>query len=422
MKVICAQSEAKLKALPAGARGILVFSRSNKPTLGTIGTSVRHYIERKKLVPSDRAWDFVALALSVFAADQAVPRENSPDGWTREIELDIGVSDPNFWNSQRDTINSAVQFLTTDRWSVSFSGPAKLIKIPKKRMCFTGTSVSLLSGGLDSLIGAVDLAAANEKVLLVSQVASGDRGRQAAFAKAQGLAHLQLTHGCELPGVNEPSTRSRSIVFIAYGVLAATLLKSYDSKPITMRTPENGYMSINPPLTLARLGGLSTRTTHPVFIHYIQKLLDAAGLHVKLENPYQFKTKGEMLKDCLNQDYIRANAHKATSCGRFVRTQYRHCGRCIPCLVRRASFKAASLPDRTDYKYKVLKTNDADHARFDDVRSAAMAAAIAKTDGLNAWLGTSLLSNVILDQAPYREVVGKGLDELANFLKAAGVK
>src|SRR4051812_1416981 len=105
---------------------------------------------------------------------------------------------------------------------------------------------------MDSLIGAVDLAEAKEKALLVSQVANGDRGKQKQFAEALGLTHLQLTHGAQLPGDNEQSPRSRSIIFIAYGFMAATLLKSYEQDGAILRTQENGFMSINPPLTNAR--------------------------------------------------------------------------------------------------------------------------------------------------------------------------
>lgn len=422
MKVICAQNKGDLAKLRAGTAGVMLFARSDQPEIGSIGASVKESVERHKCAPDARAWDFVALALSVYAADQLVSRGESSDGWTRDIELHVAVNEPDFWNGQQGTINDALRFLTTDRWVVTFTGNPTKLAVPKKAFKFAETSISLLSGGMDSLIGAVDLAAQKEKALLVSQVANGDRDRQKEFATALGLTHLQLTHGADLPGDNEPSTRSRSIVFIAYGVMAATLLDSYGAKGAILRTPENGFMSVNPPLTDARLGGLSTRTTHPVFIHHIQTILDAAGLRIELKNPYQFKTKGEMIKDCLNQDFIKANAHKSTSCGRFVRTQYRHCGRCVPCLVRRAAFANAGLRDATDYKYDSLKKDDADHAKFDDVRSAAMAVAIVESDGIGPWLGASLMAKCIEDPVPYKDVVGRGIKELGAFLKAAGVK
>lgn len=421
MKIACLQSVDELNKFPPDVSKVLLFARSDDQNVGSIGAALKEYVEKHKYLPNPRSWDFVATALSVFAADQLVPRNNSPDGWTREIELVVAVSDPAFWNSQQDAVNAAFRFLTTDRWTVTFVEAKETLETPKKQIFRTETSISLLSGGMDSLIGATDLAAAEEKVLLVSQVALGDRDKQKTFAEALNLAHMQLTHGAQLPGENEQSTRSRSIVFISYGVMAATLLEQYQSETVVLRTPENGFMSVNPPLTDARIGGLSTRTTHPIFIHLIQKILTAADLNVSIENPYQFKTKGEMLKECGNRNFIRKNAYKSTSCGRFVRTAYKHCGRCVPCLVRRASLYAARRKDKTVYKYDDLSIDDAEHARFDDVRSAAMAVAYIKSEGLPAWLGASLASTSIGDSTPYRDTVDRGIKELGKFLKKAGV-
>lgn len=422
MKVICSQSEKQLLNLRGDAKKVLLFARTNDGAIGHIGTAVKEILERRKHLPDPKAWDFVALALSVFAADQLIHRNTSSDGWTREIELTVSVADPTFWNSQKELIDAAFQFLTTDRWSITFDEATEPLATPKDVSRYVETSVSLLSGGMDSLIGAVDLAAKNEQALLVSQVALGDSNKQKAFADALGLTHLQLTHGVALPGDNEQSTRSRSIVFIAYGVMAATLLESYEKNGIMLRVPENGFISINPPLTDARLGGLSTRTTHPVFLHRIQAILNAAKLTVRLTNPYQFKTKGEMLRDCQDQAFIRKHVVESTSCGRFVRTGYKHCGRCVPCLVRRSAFLAAGMKDGTVYKYHDLSKDDNDHARFDDVRSAAMAVGMVKIDGLAAWIGASLVSSSLGDPTPYRDTVGRGIEELGKFLKKAGVK
>lgn len=422
MKVICSQSSDQLASLSGDVHRVLLFSRSDDPAIGSIGAAIKEYVDRHHYAPAAMAWDFVAIALSIFAADQLVHRDTSPDGWTREIDLTVSVGDPSFWGSQTDSITAALQLLTTDRWSVRFDSATNSLAIPKEIIRFAETSVSLLSGGMDSLIGATDLAAAKERVLLVSQVALGDRDKQQAFATGLGLSHLQLTHGVDLPGDNEQSTRSRSIVFIAYGIMAATLLETYPKQGAILRVPENGFISINPPLTDARLGSLSTRTTHPAFFQFIQSILNAAQLQVRLINPYQFKTKGEMLKECRDQAFITKHAPESTSCGRFVRTQYRHCGRCVPCLVRRSAFLAGGIIDSTDYKYEVLSQDDDEHARFDDVRSAAMAVEMVKIDGLTSWLGSSLSFKSIGDPAPYRLTVGRGIEELGAFLKKAGVK
>ena len=38
--------------------------------------------------------------------------------------------------------------------------------------------------------------------------------------------------------------------------------------------PENGFISINTPLTRRRIGSLSTRTTHPYFINSLQLIFN----------------------------------------------------------------------------------------------------------------------------------------------------
>ena len=47
-------------------------------------------------------------------------RDDSPDGWTRQLELEVAVSDPAFWTAQSDLLNDMLRFLTTDIWNVSF--------------------------------------------------------------------------------------------------------------------------------------------------------------------------------------------------------------------------------------------------------------------------------------------------------------
>lgn len=284
----------------------------------------------------------------------------------------------------------------------------------------------LLSGGLDSFIGGIDLMASGRRPFAVSQTVRGDAENQRSFAQAigSGLRHLQVNHNTEIPNrESPPSQRARSLIFIAYGVLAATTLQRYHAGGnVTFYVCENGFISINPPLTGTRLGSLSTRTTHPVFLGLIQQLLDTAGLRVRVENPYQLKTKGEMLRECRTQTLLRVHASETTSCSRFKRFRYTHCGRCVPCLARRAAFLAGGMADKTKYVYANIGRDDSDHTGFDDVRSVAMALAEVKSDGLEHWIGTALSTTLLGDVGPLQGMVGRGLDELGALFKFHGVK
>ena len=425
MKLICAPSNHKFKGAK-DALDIVLYGRADRRTRGSAGAAIKDKLARMKLYPSSRGWDFLSLALAVIAADFAGHRRKSPDGWTRQFELDVAVSDPAFWNSQRELIRCLLGFLTTDVWNVSFIGGGYSPKPPRKPVLPAEDCVGLLSGGLDSFIGNLDLVASGKRPFAVSHTVVGDAENQRAFAKmvGGGLRHLQMNHNAKVPEPETPSSqRARSLIFIAYGVLAATTLKRYHvGDTVTLYVCENGFISINPPLTEMRLGSLSTRTTHPVFFSLVHQLLGAAGLRVRMENPYQHKTKGEMLKDCTDKKLLRAHASQTTSCGRYLIHGHTHCGRCVPCLVRRAAFRTAGLTDGTEYVYSDLGRNDNKHAGFDDVRSVAMALAEVESDGLERWLGTALSTTLLGDVASLQAMVGRGLNELAALMKSHGVK
>jgi len=424
MKLICAPKDYTFAAA-GDALEIILYGNPDRQTRGGAGAAVRDEILRQKLHVAARAWDFLSLTLSVIAADLAGHRSKSPDGWTREFEITVSVTDPDFWNTQRELVKNILGFLTTDRWEISFVGGGISPEPENDPVCPEEDCITLLSGGLDSFIGTIDLVANGRRPFAVSQVVTGDADNQRSFAKAIGsLRHLQINHNTHVPNSESPpSQRARSLIFIAYGVLAATTLARYHAgEGVTLYVCENGFISVNPPLTGARLGSLSTRTTHPVFLRLLQRLLDVAGLRVRMENPYQLKTKGEMLRECKNQTLLRAHAAETTSCGRFRKFGYTHCGRCVPCLVRRAAFRAAGMKDKTEYKYEDLGRTDEDYASFDDVRSVAMALAEVEADGTETWLGMSLSTTLLGDIDALQAMVGRGLKELGALLKFYGVK
>jgi len=426
MKLICAPSTYSFRPTGAEELNVVLYDSKNRPGMGNIGYAAMSEIIRNKLQPEQRAWDLLSIALSVISADLSSWRGASPDGWTRQFDMEVAVNDPQFWNTQRTLIEKQLRFLTTDIWNFNFVAGGHVFQPPKEIVHPEDDGVILLSGGLDSLIGAIDLAAGGKKLHAVSQIVRGDGEKQSRFASeiGGGMNHIQMNHNANIPEQETPpSQRARSAIFLGYGVALATALKQYkDGGSVTLYVCENGFISVNPPLTGARLGSLSTRTAHPVFLGLVQQLLDAAGLRVKIENPYRFKTKGEMMKECLDQEFLKKNAHVSTSCGRFGRMGYKQCGRCVPCLIRRASFKAWGERDKTEYVYGDLSKDDSDHARFDDVRSAAMAVEEAKANGVDNWFGLSLNSVLLGDVSPYKAVAKRGLEELGAFLKATGVK
>ena len=424
MKIFCAPRGVPV---PTGQDlEILLFGLREQDNLqqGSAGAAVERTVIRAGLCPSSKAWDFLSLALSVVSADLAVSRADSPDGWTRQIELTVAVEDPTFCTSQSAAIQGMLAFLSTDRWQIQFVGGGHIPQAPAKLVQPSEDSVVLLSGGLDSLVGAIDLVADGHRPLAISHVVRGDAENQQAFAAAigGGLNHLALNHNATPPWGKEPSQRARSIIFLAFAVLAATALARYRrGEEVEVYVCENGFIALNPALTGTRLGSLSTRTAHPEYLNRMRQLLASAGLRVRLLSPYEHFTKGEMLNRCRNQRLLEELALRSVSCGRYLRNGYTQCGRCVPCQVRRASILAWNHVDETGYKYERLGRKDADHARFDDVRAVAMAVARVQAEGIDAWLSSSLSYPNIGPKAPLKGVIQRGLAELGALHQHLGV-
>lgn len=407
-----------LKHLDDSSKPIVLYDHTLDDT-PTAGWSAAQTVRRHSLQPDPAAWDLLSIALSVVVADGETRRSLSADGWTREFEIDVALGDPARWEALAEPFSSALAFLTTDRWSMRFSGGGIIPPPPTKPRHPQTDAVVLLSGGLDSLVGAIDLATLGQNLFGVSQTVRGDKRKQTRFAAVigNGLEHLQINHNASTRrGQKETSQRSRSLIFLAFGALAATATQRYvDGDTVPLYVCENGFIAINPPLTQTRIGSLSTRTAHPEFLGRMQDLLDQTGLRIHIENPYTEKTKGEMLRECLDQTLLMHEASVSTSCGRFQRFNYTHCGRCVPCQIRRAAFIAWEHDDSTEYFYENLGRPDDDHAAFDDVRSVALARLTVQEDGLDRWLGSALSSSLIANRPALRQMLQRGLDELGRL-------
>lgn len=321
--------------------------------------------------PPPIAADFLRFAGAIFCLDRKVERSAVSDSWTRDLELHAYVEDADRWESNRPLLVAALEFLTGDNWNLSFSENThaegeQLLNGSRDR-------VSLFSGGLDSLIGAIDQLEDGERVALVGHHDSPftDSRQTELFRElksnygpeAVSITRLFLRpHYARqdqfrpLPLTYEPSSRSRSIVFIAAGMFIASTHGEH--VPLTM--PENGFISINVPLTSARVGSLSTRTTHPRFIGLLGQALAGLGLSNPIENPYGLATKGEMLVSSRNPAVLNALAPRSISCSHPEQSTRRklppmNCGYCYPCLIRRAAFHAVGLDDGDDYEIDVLE-------------------------------------------------------------------
>lgn len=382
------------------------------------------------IYPSEIGLDLLILAALVHAADTRISRvQQSQDSWTREIRLVVPVSNPERWISATSVLVKMLNFLTGDRWEFGFrKRPTRFESIVKQGetelIPHSFDTLSLFSGGLDSLIGSIDLLENGRTPLLISH--SGDGAASDAQQKLvtglkshyknNSFARLRvgMTFKQELiDGVDsEDSTRGRSFLFFSLGVFAGTGF----GRRFTLRVPENGLIALNVPLDPLRLGSNSTRTTHPYYMARWNDLLEALDINGEVRNPYWDKTKGEMAANCLNTDLLKHLASDSLSCssptkGRWQGLGIEHCGYCLPCLIRRASLEAAfgSNGDATQYTVSDLRSQVLDTRKAEGVQIRSFQYAI---DRLNKQ---PQLANLLIHKP------GSLTDEIANLDQLADV-
>lgn len=321
--------------------------------------------------PSELGLDLLIVAAHVHAADTRISRaEQSQDSWTREIRLVVPVSDPERWQAAARTLTRTLDFLTGDRWAVGFRCRPKrfasIVTPPGTLFPPSFDTLSLFSGGLDSLIGAIDLLEDGRTPLLISHAGEGatSDAQHALFARLKqhysGASFDRLRVWMAFPNglvkdvSSESTTRGRSFLFFALGVFAGSGL----GPNFVLRVPENGLIALNVPLDPLRLGSNSTRTTHPFYMSRWNDLLVELGINGRVENSYWDKTKGEMVAACANGPLLEALVADSLSCsspskGRWKGHGIEHCGYCLPCLIRRAALNAAWGSDRDSTVYTV---------------------------------------------------------------------
>jgi len=400
------------------------------------------------LTPSETAIDLIILAIHIQAADTRISRtEDSQDTWTREIRLIAPISNLKKWNSVSPILKKTLDFLTGDLWTIQFRPRPKntfsIIKksgknSPRKKI----ESISLLSGGLDSLIGAINLLETNHIPLFVSHADEGIIKKTQKIIIEQlkkqypqiDFSHLGawIQFPKSLTGDSEPekTTRGRSFLFFSLGILAGSGLKD----KFTLLVPENGFISLNVPLDQLRLGSLSTHTTHPFYIARWNQILKVLQIPAKIINPYWNKTKGEIILECSNRSFLQKIMSSSLSCssptkGRWKGRIIPHCGYCAPCLIRRSAFKKGfnGKSDNTQYAIELSKRKlNTLRAEGKQVRSFQLAAR-------NLKLNPNFINILINNSGPLfdissidRKILGKmykrGIKEVESLLKNVGAE
>lgn len=392
------------------------------------------------IMPSEDGIDFLCLGSLVYLADTRISREkHSQDSWTREITISLPVYNTERWNASIATITRMLNFLTGDLWEIELSHrDLELTSPPNPLMppCELD-AVTLFSGGMDSLIAAINFLEAGARIAFISHAADP----YTKNSQKKLLSHFKNIYPQNAPlyldlwtsfedglveaGGGENSTRSRSFLFIAYGVCVLSGLAGVNA----LYVPENALIALNVPLDSLRIGSHSTRTTHPFYLSCWNTLLSEMDMGISVINPYWDKTKGEMADECRNKDLLHSIIADSISCSSPQKVRYRgvhsqHCGYCVPCIIRRAAMaKAFGIGnDPTEYYYDKISLIRANHSSAEGIQLRSFEVAINRINTMPT-LSRLLIhkSGPIEGNAEYIDRLAnaylRGLQEVGNFIR-----
>lgn len=379
---------------------------------------------------SQQALDLLYISMAVFAVDRLCLRKDVHDGWSREFSIYMPILEYDMWQNAKSTLEEMLNFLSGDKWTFIFrrreQSEEEKINNNKweksKQKIKSYDQICMFSGGMDSFIGAIDLLESNsDKTLFVSHYGGGKGTREFQdILKEKFINQYSLElrdfhqyYAKVVSGI-EDTTRTRSFMFFSHALAVASCLR----KKVHLVIPENGFISLNIPSTFSRIGTSSTRTTHPHYMGLFQKLLDLIELKVTLVNPYQFKTKGEMLLNCKNQSFVRENLDNTMSCshpdnGRMQKEkEARHCGYCLPCVIRQAAIVRAGIIDQSSYRDNKFNGGKVSRTCLNSYRLG-----LRKFNPKYAFMTIQSSGSIENNIEDYANLYIRGMEELKTYLE-----
>jgi 7-cyano-7-deazaguanine synthase in queuosine biosynthesis len=301
--------------------------------------------------------DLLTVASAVYCSDLAVKR-GEREQIARSIKISIPVVNLALFRSVREPIVYALYRLSHDAWDLKFVQREGVPETSKAFPSTPFTKVLLFSGGLDSLAGAIRFGESSEQVALVShitanQIVASSQQNLMSYLTAQFAGAFQHFYfrvggrnnrprGFPFPSDRdrEETQRTRSFLFLALGAIVARRLGVHEVVVVA----ENGLMAIHLPLTTARIGAFSTQTAHPAYLNVAADLFSALLQHtIRIDNPFLYDTKGEVIARTMAAH--RSALERSVSCWKASRVAgvKRHCGFCVPCVLRRISVETQGV-------------------------------------------------------------------------------
>jgi hypothetical protein len=153
--------------------------------------------------------------------------------------------------------------------------------------------------------------------------------------------------------------------------------------------------------------------------------LSRIGLPTPLVTPLENKTKGETVDQCLNRTLLDATARLSVSCAKrghkkhFTRRNAKSCGRCMPCIYRRAGLHVAGWDDEIYGDDICVGEVDlaSEGEKPNDLRACF---SFLKRNPSADEISTMLIANGSLDVTripAYTSIVQRSMDEIRQLLR-----
>ncbi len=315
--------------------------------------------------------DLVDLAVAVYEADRWSQRHPEFPSVIR-VRLPVRHIETFQRPEVREHLQQTLYRFTGDYWIFEFTTLSQQKRVAELQRPLWKSSnegiraeVALWSGGLDAMAGLCNRITQNvaDRYLLFG--AGGNpsmRGiQQHVFHLLQNRLsaeiHLMQLHiyqrDTKSKGLHpDKRLRARGLVFMLLGCAYASL-----EGQRTLALYENGIGAINLPFRASEVGLDHAVSVHPLSLHAVNKLVSyVLNEHFVVHNPFVGWTKAQMCH-VLREMNVVDIAWQTVSCDRPHRKDVPQCGRCSSCLLRRESFLASGIPDKTEYLIHVETGN-----------------------------------------------------------------
>jgi len=296
----------------------------------------------------DIASDLLDIAMGVYFLERD-QRKKAETNRVRQVQARLPVRNRDFWVPLEEPLCALLRFMGGHDWRVKFvrsSAEVYAAEATVERKC---RKVVLNSGGMDATCGLSSLINDSARVQLASFYTLNSR-IQRGIAEDLGFeepSRMRAVWRDRTERRGNGALSYRSFLFLSFGAVVA---RSFGASKLLQF--ENGVMAraVAPAASY-----FTTRHAHPKTHRLFQEFVSAAGFEVAIENPFRSMTKGEEVAAC-RRTLRSARADRllalTDSCwyfhyqrvpvryggGSIPKSPRRHCGICIPCLIRRAAF------------------------------------------------------------------------------------